>query len=226
MLAILERHHTGVGQRVEAALSYTSSTITGSHNVDYEGFNRIEIGGPGARGTDSFNRLYKCSDGWIFLSASSDSEILNFKSLPYFSESVEFGKASLLETIFETKSVSEWEIILCEAGIPAVRNNSASDLHQDSYNQERGMVESANYQEVSEKPLEFTGLIENQSSWGVTTWAGNPVSMSVSELVDVTPPAFGAHTHEVLKEAGLSDNEISELVSSGAIPSDLPISFD
>ena len=32
---------------------------------------------------------------------------------------------------------------------------------------------------------------------------------------DTAPPALGEHTHEVLKEAGFSEDEIEELIASG-----------
>ena len=217
MLAILERNKTGIGQKVEAALSYTSSTITGSHNIDYEGLNRTEIGGPGARGRDCFNRLYKCTDGWIFISVSNELERNNLKSIPDFFNAMQSGEVHLLEEIFETKSVSDWETILSNSGIPAVRNNSALELHSDPYNQESGMLVNTDYKHSS------AHVPKDQTDWGSTTWSGNPVSMSRSKLIDVVPSSFGADTHRVLKETGLSDKEISRLVQSGAIPPDLPI---
>ena len=57
MLALLDREKTGKGQKIEAALSYTSATITGPHHVDYPGYRRRDTGGPGKRGIDSLNQL-------------------------------------------------------------------------------------------------------------------------------------------------------------------------
>ena len=47
--------------------------------------------------------------------------------------------------------------------------------------------------------------------------------MSGNKLIDIVPPSFGADTHQVLKEIGISDIDISRMVQSGAIPADLPI---
>ena len=49
--------------------------------------------------------------------------------------------------------------------------------------------------------------------------------MSGSNLIDVVAPSFGADTHQVLKEIGISDIDISRMVQSGTIPADLPISL-
>ena len=105
------------------------------------------------------------------------------------------------------------------AGIPAVRNNTALDLHSDPYNQENGMVIKTDYEYSPDDTP------KDQTNWGNTTWPGNPVSMSGNKLIDIVPPSFGADTHQVLKEIGISDIDISRMVQSGAIPADLPITL-
>ena len=223
MLALLERKKTGLGQRIEAALSYTSALITGPYHVDYEGFQRDDIGGPGARGTGALNRLYECSDGWLLLSVSGNIELNALKATPYFSEIPESPSCGDLQPIFREKSTAEWETILTKAGVPAVRNTSAEELHADPSNRKRHLVCSRDYRSVSNDDSINAEDFLGDPSWGITTWPGNPVNMSGSNLVDVQPPLFGADTDDVLVEAGLSQDDLKKLRSDGAIPASLPI---
>ncbi|HAE33037.1 MAG: CoA transferase [SAR202 cluster bacterium] len=223
MLALLERKKTGLGQRVEAALSYTSALLTGPYHVDYEGFQRDDIGGPGARGTGALNRLYECSDGWLLLSVSGNIELNALKATPYFSEIPESPSCGDLQPIFREKSTAEWETILTKAGVPAVRNTSAEELHADPSNRKRHLVCSRDYRSVSNDDSINAEDFRGDPSWGITTWPGNPVNMSGSNLVDVQPPLFGADTDDVLVEAGLSQDDLKKLRSAGAIPASLPI---
>ena len=223
MLALLERKKTGLGQKIEAALSYTSALITGPYHVDYEGFQREDIGGPGVRGTGALNRLYECSDGWLLLSVSGNIELDALKATPYFSGIPEFPSCDDLRPIFRQKSTAEWETILEKAGVPAVRNTSTEELHADPSNRKRHLVCTRNYHPVSNTESINQEGFQGDPTWGHATWPGNSVNMSDSTLVDVQPPLFGADTDDILMEMGLSQDDLIKLRSAGAIPADLPI---
>ena len=220
MLALLERETTGEGQRIEAALSYTSSTITGPHHTGYRGLQRRHVGGPGVRGTGPFNRLYETSDKeWIFLSVTGKAELSFLKSIPAFSRIKEQKCNNEMEAIFRTKSVAEWLSILGAAAVPAVRNTYAPEIHADSFNQKRGMIIKRDYSNLRGTEGDLGG----SADWGETTWPGNPVVMSTSSLVEVEPPSFGADTEQILRAGGLTETDITNLRLSGAIPETLPI---
>lgn len=222
MLALLERETTGKGQKIEAALSHTSATITGPYHVDYPGLQRGHIGGPGVRGTGPFNRLYETADKeWLFLSVSGQTELTFLKSIPAFSCIGEQNYDDHMETIFRTKTVAEWLTILGAAAVPAVRNTYAAELHADPFNQERGMVIKRDYSNRLHKTDDF-GRSHN---WGEVTWPGNPVVMSASRLVEVEPPSFGEDTEKILRNGGLTETDIDNLRLSGAIPETLPINI-
>jgi len=73
------------------------------------------------------------------------------------------------------------------------------------------------------KDNDYANSMELNSSWGNTSWAGNPVIMSETPLEDVTPPIFGGDTVPILEELGLKAEEIDHLRETGAIPKILPI---
>jgi crotonobetainyl-CoA:carnitine CoA-transferase CaiB-like acyl-CoA transferase len=98
-------------------------------------------------------------------------------------------------------------------GIPLVKNVTAAEIHGDEFNHERGLIRDKDYASSGEL----------NSSWGSTSWAGNPVVMSETPLQDVFPPIFGGDTVDVLEELGLTTEEIDHLRETGAIPMVLPI---
>ena len=220
MLALLEREKTGKGQKIEAALSYTSATITGPYHVDYPEYKRNDLGGPGKRGTDSLNQLYECADNsWIFLSVSADTELLALQSIPLFADIGDAPTSQHLQTIFLGNTSTHWVSLLTSVGIPVTVNKYSSELHRDEENRKRGIVVDQDYRNIDVP----SGETKGSHQWGETTWPGNPVTMSECELIEVEPPAFGADTTTVLRRFGIPDAELDKLEASGAIPQSSPI---
>jgi len=220
MLALLDREKTGRGQKIEAALSYTSATITGPYHVDYPGYSRRDLGGPGIRGTDSFNQLYECAnDSWIFLSVSNSDELLALQSIPSFSNVDSHPSSHHLQDIFLTNTSTHWVSLLSSAGIPVAINKYASGLHREEGNRRRGIVVERTYGNIPNEEENIKG----SRHWGDVTWPGNPVIMSECDLVEVEPPSFGGDTNAILKSFGISDSELANLRASDTIPNSLPI---
>jgi len=220
MLALLDRGKTGRGQKIEAALSYTSATITGPHHVNYPGYIRRDLGGPGKRGTDSLNQLYECADGsWIFISVSNSADFLALQSISHFSNVDSQPSSQHLQTIFLTNTSTHWVSLLTSAGVPVAINKYAADLHKEEGNRARGIVVERTYGNIRNEEENIKG----SRQWGDVTWSGNPVVMSECDLVEVEPPSFGGDTITILKSFGISDSELSILRASGTIPNSLPI---
>lgn len=229
MMALLEREKTGKGRQVEAALSHTSATFSGPYHISHENYVRKDVGGPGIRGLSALNSLYESSDSWVFLSASLIEQWLLFSSLAKFSKiaSMEvFSTEALrskndlmlrkkLEPIFLSESTAYWVKTMRSVGIPLVKNMTADEIHEDKYNHTRGLIKGEDYSNSQDL----------KSSWGNTTWAGNPVFMSKTPLQDVSPSTFGDNTIAVLEELGLKADEIDQLRKTGVIPNHLPINI-
>ena len=229
MMALLEREKTGKGQHVEAALSHTSATISAPYHVNHKNYVRDDVGGPGARGLNALAGLYESADNWVFLSAFSEEqwqklclldEFSHLQSMEVFSSKASRSENDLLlreilEEIFVTKPSDYWVETMKSAQIPLVKNTTAAEIHEDDFNHARGLIRGKDYSNSQ----------EINSSWGKTTWSGNPVNMSKTPLQDVFPPVFGAETLNVLKELGITTEKIDQLRKAGVIPKQLPINI-
>ena len=229
MMALLEREKTGKGQHVEAALSHTSATISAPYHVNHKNYVRDDVGGPGARGLNALAGLYESADNWVFLSAFSEEqwqklclldEFSHLQSMEVFSSKASRSENDLLlreilEEIFVTKPSDYWVDTMKSAQIPLVKNTTAAEIHEDDFNHARGLIRGKDYSNSQ----------EINSSWGKTTWSGNPVNMSKTPLQDVFPPVFGAETLNVLKELGITTEKIDQLRKAGVIPKQLPINI-
>ena len=241
ILALIERQKTGIGQRVEAALTYTSANLSAAFHTKQNTNNlpskistkqtirnpKLHSRGylqPGLKGTNTFNRLYETKNGWIFFSGPiRDQNMRRFPSTTihnwYLSEIPEFSHLGALLyhkqdaeqemlKIFLTQTTEYWINLLHKHGIEAVKNTSSEEIFNDEYNHERKMIMAQHYE-----------------NWGTATWSGNPVSINSNEPFNVSPPQFGEHTFDVLKDVGISENEIKTLIESGAIPETVPINL-
>ena len=221
MMALLEKKKTGRGQHVQASLAQTSAIISGPQHVNYKTLSRSEYGGPGSRGKNFLCRLYECEDGWIFIYIQTQAELDRFASIQsvgsIFSASSELILNKLLDNNVETfeKSLEAmflghttryWLTILKQKDVPTVKNTSAEETHNDSWNTNRGMIVENDYRKHPFK-----------KEWGTVTWPGNPVNMSDIDLPQLEPPVFGADTESVLKEFNFTDSEILSLKKSKAI---------
>ena len=237
ILALIERQKTGTGQRVEAALTYTSANLSAAFHTKQNTNNlpskisTKHVGlQPGLKGTNFLNRLYETKNGWIFLSGPINDQNIKFFVSPKIdnwclSEIPEFSHVGLLLykknfggpgndpeeemiKIFLTQTTEFWINLLHKHGIEAVKNTSSEEIFNDEYNHERKMIIAQDYE-----------------NWGTATWSGNPVSINSNQPFNVSPPQFGEHTFDVLKDVGISENEIKNLIESGAIPETIPINL-
>ena len=238
ILALIERQKTCKGQRVEAALTYTSANLSGAFHTFRDEYIRKQNPGwrptPPAlsagvrllKGTNMFNRLYETKNGWLFLSAPISYQVKMMipmagylNNVPEFSHIAELAHTSFagmndkdpeeeMYKIFLTQTTEYWINLLHKHGIEAVKNTSSEEIFNDEYNHERKMIMRQDYE-----------------NWGTVTWSGNPVSINSNEPFNVSPPQFGEHTFDVLKDVGISENEIKNLIESGAIPETVPINL-
>lgn len=215
MLALLDRERTGLGQRVETALSYTASTFSSGYMVDYPGYERREIEGPEARGFSALSRLYEGSDGWLFLAAGDAADWDRLTDLRWFSHlgaRPEFASpqaradheddlAEELARVFATRSTAEWLDTLRSAGVTAVANKGLSEIRDDGLSLHPSLIMSSDHPD-----------------YGPITHSGVVAQLSGTPAVAARSPAFGGDTVSVLRELGYGAQEIDEMRADGTIP--------
>jgi len=157
---------------------------------------------------------FEASDGYIIIAVGNDNlwgkfiDIIGLNSLKdekYATnpQRVKYREEviTLLEEVFQTKTVEEWITLLEAAKIPCGPVNKISNILTDPHILEREMV--------VERELPNIGTIK---------MLGTPVKFSRTpgEIKSV-PPQLGEHTNEILEALGYSEQEIFELVNMNII---------
>jgi crotonobetainyl-CoA:carnitine CoA-transferase CaiB-like acyl-CoA transferase len=157
---------------------------------------------------------YRAADGYVAIVPYNDNDwqrlfgILGREDLlddPRFeSAGARAGNIDLLYALLEreapSKTVQEWVDALEAASIPVAPVRGLADLVADPHLNAVRMFESLDHPEAG--PIRRTRRGPKLGS------------AAASELR--RPPSLGEHTHEVLEDAGFSEDEISKLIESGA----------
>lgn len=107
----------------------------------------------------------------------------------------------LVEQITPLRSSEEWLRFSAEHGIPAAPINRLDDLLDEPHLQAVGMFETVEHPTEGRYRICRSSLKDSRASWELRRHS----------------PALGEHTREVLRESGLSDDEIQNLVAAGVI---------
>ncbi len=108
---------------------------------------------------------------------------------------------ALLAPVFRTRATAEWVTRLLEAGVPAGPISRMHEVMTDPQVQARDMVVEVEHPRAGR--VRVTGV---------------PVKLSATPgAVRTPPPALGEHTHAVLRELGVGDEEIAALRTEGVI---------
>ena len=216
--ALYHREKSGKGQRVDVPMFESLlQTVMGEHMGGYTYEPRVgeTQGDPGyARMLARERRPYETKDGYVCVLVYNDKQWRAFFDLigrpelladPKFAtpeaRSRDFeGAYALIAGEMRKRSTDEWIAALEAADIPVQRMNSLADVVNDPH------LAAIGYFRSIEHPTE-----------------GRIRTMAVpSEWSESAPeyrrhaPRLGEHTREVLREAGLQDGAIEQLIASGA----------
>jgi crotonobetainyl-CoA:carnitine CoA-transferase CaiB-like acyl-CoA transferase len=212
--ALYNREKTGKGQRIDVPMfEHLLQIVLGDH-LGGHGFEPQHGEAGYARILAPDRRPYQTSDGYICTLIYNDKQWKAFfdvigrpemLSLPEFAtqeaRSKNYQRAyTMVAEELKKRTTSEWIEALERADIPVQRMNTIEDILADPH------LAATGYFSVREHPSE--GRIRTlavPSEW----------SESQPEYRRHAP-RLGEHTREVLKEIGLSDSAIGQLVESGA----------
>ena len=218
LAALLHRARTGAGQQVEVPMFEMMAEFVLSEHIWDDYFVPPVQTGNKIRLFD--RRPYKTQDGYICVMASNDRMFAAFcdligrpelKSDPRFSErSVRAAHLkdvyAITEAALAARTSAEWLRLLEQADIPATPMHTLDTLLLDPH------LDDVDFFQVEEHPTE--GKIRSMRL---------PMHFSATPAVNRRPtPHIGEHTVEVLREAGLSAEEVERLLATGVVRATVP----
>ena len=211
--SLVHRDRTGCGQRLDIPMFETmAGFVMGDHMGGLTYQPPLDKGGY-ARHLSPDRRPYKTSDGYICVIVYNDKQWQNFfdatgrddlRVHPKFSTFA--GRAANIDVVYaelarilETKTTAEWTAILEKADVPVMPMHDLESLLGDPH------IAATDFFPVVDHPTE--GRIRNMRP-----------SVRFSETPVETKrlaPRLSEHSAEILREAGLSPDEIAALVRDG-----------
>jgi len=217
LLALYERDaRGGQGQMIDVALYEAVFNLTESLLPEYSAFGAIRQPAGGALPGIAPSNAYRCADGqYVLIAGNGDSIYKRLMALIGRSDlgedpALEFndGRAKRVTEIdaaitawTETLTLNAVLQGLLEAQVPSGKIYTAKDIAEDPHYHARGVIETV--QAADGLKVQIPGIIPKLSQ--------NPGS------IRYRAPTLGEHTDEVLKSAGLTQEQIAILKKSGVL---------
>ena len=213
LMALQERHRSGRGQVVDVALYESVFNVMESLLPEYSAFGVVrEPAGSALPGIAPSN-AYACADGWVLVAGNGDSI---FKRLMSAIGRDDLGQdPALADNVGRVKRVAEidaaigaWTAartvaevldVLNAAQVPAGRIYTARDIADDPHYRARGMIEAVTT--ADGLTLEVPGIV--------------PKLSRTPGAITRRAPTLGEDTEAVLREVGLSDDQLAALKARG-----------
>nr|WP_297350596.1 CaiB/BaiF CoA-transferase family protein [uncultured Caldimonas sp.] len=215
LMALQHRHRTGRGQVVDVALYEAVFNCMESLLPEYSAFGTVrEPAGSALPGIAPSN-AYACTDGWVLVAGNGDSIFKRLMSAigrddlgqdPELASNV--GRVQRVQEIdgaigawTATRTVAEVLDALTAANVPAGRIYNARDIAEDPHYRARGMLQRVT--SADGLSVEVPGVVPvlSETPGGITRRA----------------PLLGEDTEAVLREVGVSDEQLQALRARGVI---------
>lgn len=214
--ALYRRKETGEGDYVVSGLYHNGIFAMGTMNIHSQRpfgrqwpVTRVGHGVPGG--------TYQCADGeWVYVGISSNNVMIPIlcKAIGrpelvddrrYMDEKLRILDAQGFYNIFRDAFLSQphtyWLDKAEELDIPLVRMNSYADVYEDEQAWANGYVEKVAFRSGRE-----------------TCMPTSPIEMaSIGELKTVPAEGIGAHTAEILKSLGYTNEQVEAMIAAGAV---------
>ena len=211
LAALMARHHTGMGQYVDIAMSDGVAYMLASLLSEYFATGNVPSrGGMSLNGGAPYYNVYTCRDGryisvgciepWFWSTLCRTLGREDLIAGQFEADRAEFVKGEL-EREFSTKDRDEWWDLLSGVdNIAVAKVSSLDEVATDSQNLHRNMVVEAG--EVGGQPVRQVGI--------------GPKLSETPGSIRSLGATVGQHTDEILGELGYSSSEIAGMRESGA----------
>ena len=214
-LALLHRERTGLGQQVEVPMFETMAQHVLGDHFGGETF-EPPLGPPGyLRTLNRQRKPYRTSDGHVCVIIYTDGHWKRFMEL--IGKGAQFATDprlrdigartvhandlySLVSDQMPLRTTAQWLAALDAADIPAAPLHTLESLFHDPHLVATGTIASADH--PTEGPIRE---VRPPANWSLTP-----------PVIRCRAPRFGQDSEAVLRDAGLSADEIRQLVASGA----------
>jgi formyl-CoA transferase len=199
----------GRGQVIDVALHEAVFNVMESLVPEYSAFGAVrEAAGSALPGIAPSN-AYRCSDGYVLIAGNGDSifkRLMGAIGRPDLAEAPDLaGNAGRVARVAEldaaieawtaTRGVAEVLAVLGEAKVPAGKVYTARDIAEDPHYRARDMILTQHTRDGNE--IEVPGIV--------------PKLMGTPGSVRSSAPRLGEDTDAVLREIGLSEEQIVAL---------------
>jgi formyl-CoA transferase len=216
LLALYHRKaHGGPGQVIDVALHEAVFNVMESLLPEYSAFGAVrEAAGSALPGIAPSN-AYRCVDGYVLIAGNGDSifrRLMQVVGRPDLATAADLqGNAGRVARVEELDAaIGEWTLTrpiaevlaqLGEARVPAGKVYTARDIHEDPHYRARDMILRQTTRDGHE--IDVPGIVPKLSLTPGT--------------VRSPAPRLGEDTDAVLREAGLTTEQITLLRAKGAI---------
>lgn len=215
MMALFARQSSGKGQRVDTSLLEGQVAMLSYHLTSYFASGRVPVRrGAGSQLSVPY-QAFKAKDDWVIVSAFTErmwQGVCRAIRKPEWMDDERFNISDrraanrdvlipMLEQAFAQENVSHWVQELGKEGVPCTSVNSIDKVVVDEQVLARDMIIQIDHPDSG--PLKMAGL---------------PVKLSENPgQIRRHPPNLGEHSVEVLKELGVKQEKIDELIAKGVL---------
>lgn len=212
------RTGTGEGQYIDMALLDVGMAVLANQAAGYLATGQA----PGRAGNIHPSLApyqdFKTSDGNVLLAIGNDGQFARFCAAvhqPEWAQDVRFATntarvqnrtalLALMVPLMQTRGTQEWIALLEDKAVPCGPINTVAQAFADPQVRHRGIAQS----------------LQRQAGDGIghVATVANPMRLSATPVTyRSAPPTLGQHTHEVLREMGVSEARISALYADQVI---------
>jgi len=215
LAALRHRDLTGEGQHIDMALLDTQLAMLANLGANY----MVTGKAPGRMGNAHVNivpyQTFEAADGHLILAVGNDGQFAKFAAIaghPEWAQDERFATNSarvrhrehlvpLIAARLKTRARDAWLTELETAKVPAAPINDLAQAFADPQAQERGMTVPVPHPDNPDLRL-----------------VASPLKLSATPVTyRHAPPRLGEHGDEILREAGLGQAEIEQLIKCGAV---------